>query len=97
MNKKQYDVYVKRFNEFMDNEDINCLNQQDNDDSYHAFFSWESCDVCGTRSGSRYICNGYNPTTRQIQYDYCVCQDCVYFAEYGRLDDMTMLEIEDSE
>jgi hypothetical protein len=30
-------------------------------------------------------------------YEYSVCSDCLYYAEYGCLDDWTMMEIEDSE
>ena len=26
--------------------------------------------------------------------EYDICEDCVYFAEYGRLDDTTMMEVE---
>lgn len=96
MNKRQYDAYVDRFIEFLDNEDIDCLVEQDIDSWIG--FSAEPCDCCGTHlAGKRYICNGYNPTINQIQYDYRICPDCLYFAEYGQLDDMAMMEIENSE
>ena len=59
------------------------------------FFSGEWCDCCGTHlAGDRYKASGYNPNTKEI-YDYEVCPDCLYYAEYGRLDDMTMLDIEE--
>lgn len=61
-------------------------------------FSWRNCDCCGTSlGGDRYYASGWNPTTKEIcEYEY-VCPDCIYYAEYGRLDDTTMDEIEQSE
>lgn len=61
------------------------------------FFSWSACECCGTTlGGNREHATGYNPTTEEIQ-EYTVCEDCVYYAEYGRLDDQTMDEIEKDE
>lgn len=63
--------------------------------SEEPFFSWHACECCGSSlGGNRENCNGYNPTTKEIkEYEY-ICDDCIYYAEYGRLDDMTMQEIE---
>jgi len=61
------------------------------------FFSWQPCECCGSSlGGNREHATGYNPTTKEIQA-YTVCEDCVYYAEYGRLDDTTMAEIERDE
>ncbi len=61
------------------------------------FFSWASCDCCGTSlGGNREHATGYNPETKEI-LEYTVCEDCIYYAEYGRLDDQAMEEIERSE
>lgn len=58
-------------------------------------FSWRSCECCGSIfSGDRYHATGYSPKADGI-IEYEICEDCLYYAEYGRLDDMTMLEIED--
>jgi hypothetical protein len=60
------------------------------------YFSWHRCDCCGSSlGGNREFATGYNPTTKEVQ-EYSICEDCVYYAEYGRLDDMTMLSIEES-
>jgi hypothetical protein len=60
------------------------------------FFSRSPCDCCGTSlGGDREHATGWNPTTKEIQ-EYTICTDCVYYAEYGRLDDTTMLEVEGS-
>lgn len=57
------------------------------------YFSWRSCDCCGGMlGGNREHATGWNPTTKEIQ-EYEVCQNCIYYAEYGQLDDMTMMEI----
>ncbi len=57
------------------------------------FFSWGACDCCGTHlGGNREHATGYNPTTKEIQ-EYTICEDCVYYSAYGRLDDQTMKEI----
>lgn len=57
------------------------------------YFSWHACDCCGsTLGGDREDCIGYNPTTKQIQGNYSVCVDCIYYNEYGQLDDTTMLD-----
>ncbi len=59
-------------------------------------FSWRRCDCCNRPlGGDREFATGYNPTTGEVQ-EYSVCTDCVYYAEYGRLDDMTMMDVEES-
>lgn len=61
------------------------------------YFSWSSCDCCHTSlGGNRQDSWGYHPESKQI-FEYTICEDCVYYLEYGRLDDMTMLDIENSE
>ena len=57
-------------------------------------FSWSSCEICGRPfGGDRYAVHAVNDDNEILHFD--ACEDCVYFLEYGRLDDMTMLEIED--
>ncbi len=71
-----------------------CGNRETFDEPY---FSWSPCDCCATSlGGDREIATGYNPTTGEIQ-EYQICTNCAYYAEYGRLDDTTMLEVEGSE
>jgi hypothetical protein len=54
-------------------------------------FSWWPCDVCGSRlGGNRSTCIGHNPTTHAVQGEFEVCDDCLYYVEYGRLDDQTV-------
>ncbi len=58
------------------------------------FFSWSPCECCKTHmGGNREYATGYNDITKKV-YNYTICEDCVVYTAYGRLDDMTMLEIE---
>ena len=60
------------------------------------YFSWSACDCCGSQlGGDREHATGYDQTTGEIR-EYSICSDCVYYTEYGRLDDMTMMEVESS-
>lgn len=109
MTPEQYADYEKRFGEVMADYDgfssgswmqvcSECPSDADYDDGicYEAesYFSWHRCDICdsslgGSRSDSHAFYNGALIHLR-------VCSDCVYYAEYGQLDDQTMLELEAS-
>lgn len=95
MTASEYDEYAKRVGDFFADWLQNLSAIPDDDGNVEPFFSWRRCDVCRTSlGGDRYHCNGYNGRTGEVEeYDY-VCADCVYFAEYGRLDDTTMAEVE---
>jgi hypothetical protein len=53
------------------------------------------CDVCDAHTNVERA-SGYNRTTKEVQVYGRVCSDCLYFAEYGKLDDMTMEDVEKS-
>jgi len=92
MTREEYTSYEKRVAAFFEREGITNLST-DYEKNGEAYFSWRPCDCCGTPlGGNRKHATGYNPTTKEI-YEYEVCQDCIYYAEYGQLDDMTMLGI----
>lgn len=57
-------------------------------------FSRSSCDVCScSLRGDRYPVHGFEKNHKEpIHFDACV--DCMYYVEYGRLDDTTMDRIE---
>lgn len=53
------------------------------------YFSHNSCDCCQRQlGGSRMDMLDINGN------EYSICCDCEYYAEYGQLDDMTMLDME---
>lgn len=82
--------------EFKWDDNGNCPKCGQSSELYNEpFFSWRPCDCCKSRlGGNREHATGYNSNTHEIQ-EYNVCVDCIYYAAYGRLDDMTMLEVED--
>ena len=88
--KADYKEYQQRVEAFFEREGI--ANLTSDGESY---FSWHDCECCHRDlGGNRYDCTGYNFTDRNI-YEYSVCTDCLYYAEYGQLDDQTMLGIEE--
>lgn len=59
-------------------------------------FSWDSCDCCqDDGGGARYELHAHQDGNSEI-VTFSVCPDCLYYANYGRLDDVTMLRIEDN-
>ncbi len=91
MTKEEYVEYKQTVAEFFEREGIANLSSM----SHESFFSWRPCQCCGTGlGGDREEANGYNPTTQEVQTYDCICIACIYFAEYGQLDDTTMQEIE---
>lgn len=96
MTKQEYAEYENAVSEFMNSEGLANLTTVSNENGVtEPYFSWRACECCKTTlGGDRYTCNGFNPTTKEIQEYEFICEDCVYYSEYGRLDDQTMMEIE---
>ena len=93
-NKAEYEEYKKRVANFFEREDVQNLSPID--PNWEEFFSWRFCECCKRPiGGSQIEVNGYNPKAKEIQ-KYTICLDCYYFAEYGQLDDRTMLKIENT-
>lgn len=58
-----------------------------------ASFSSRSCEVCNSHlGGDRSPVHACDSNGDILHFE--ACQDCVYFLEYGQLDDMSMMEIE---
>ncbi len=56
-------------------------------------FSKHPCEVCGSPlGGNRSAIHAVNAEGGIIHYN--ACDDCMYYVEYGRLDDTTMQEVE---
>lgn len=93
MTRAEYDTYVAYFNGFMAREGLQNLSLRL--DCQEPYFSWGYCEVCGRpEGGDRYDCNGWSERDKEVK-EFVACEDCVYFAEYGRLDDTTMQELEE--
>lgn len=93
MTKAEYAAYETAVSEFMKRHGIENLSTDSDDEGS---FSWRGCDCCGSSlGGTRYACTGYNRIRNEVIEFSNVCQDCVYYAAYGQLDDETMLSISD--
>ena len=89
--KSDYEEYKTQVEKFFEREGITNLSPIDDKEAY---FSWRSCDCCHSSAGNTLQdCNGYNPTSEQIQ-EYSICEGCIYYTTYGQLDDMTMMRLE---
>ena len=92
MTKKEYKEYEDRVADFFKREEIEILHGEG-----EGFMSHYGCDCCGNgQYQTLYNASGSNPG---IPYDgfheYQICGDCLYYAEYGQLDDMTMMDMKD--
>jgi hypothetical protein len=62
-------------------------------------FSYRDCECCGRSGGTLYPASGYCPPEGGGAggdcLEYEVCDDCLYYATYGQLDDTTMMDMED--
>ena len=95
MNKKDFDDFMESFDSFMKKEQLNNLSRMIDDDNDEPFFSSQPCDCCGTTlGGNRIKASGFNAETNEVE-EYEICIDCEYFAEYGKLDDQTMMNLEE--
>ncbi len=66
-----------------------------------AYFSKSQCEICGECiAGDREDMIGHVKSKEEggedLYFDFAVCQDCVYFNEYRRLDDQTMERVKQS-
>ena len=78
---------------FLDKESVG--EEDGNNDSW---FSWHPCECCGSHLGGMreylFAWSGEEPNQTRVHFE--ICEDCVYYIEYGRLDDTTMERIEHS-
>lgn len=101
---KEYAEYESRVAQFVAIEGLSHLStgcspygrpedgQEDNQDS-EPWFSWKPCQMCGcTLGGMREYLFGRD--TAQEICQFMICEDCVYYVNYGRLNDATMARVE---
>lgn len=94
MTKAEYDDYTARIAQFYERENIQSLHAGEivND------FTARRCEVCGGHpAGARYAITGLHKPNGGTFSEYEGCTDCLYYAEYGQLDDMTMIEVAQDE
>jgi hypothetical protein len=88
MNKEEYDAYVERVNAFMKREGLSELICVSN---MYPYFSRLKCMCCGGKPGDRYDMVGRPVVSRGVieWSEYEVCIDCVEYATYGYLEDVS--------
>jgi hypothetical protein len=88
--KEKYKAYQDRVDEFFRLEDLKLLVEKDLEAD--AAFSWEPCECCKRpQGGLRHTMIGV--TNTNTRFEYQVCPDCLYYNEYGELDDTSMMEV----
>jgi hypothetical protein len=58
-------------------------------------FSWSRCEACGSRLGGDRHPAHYVDSNNEICH-MRICSDCLVYLNYGKLDDMAMIEMENS-
>lgn len=91
MTKQAYDTYQKSVAKFLDSNNVKPGCHSANGEC-ESFFSWRSCECCGnTKGGTR---EEYSFATNNGGIFVAeICLDCIQYLTYGKLDDTTMLEI----
>ena len=94
--KSDYAEYQRRVAKFFEKNNIDDLTTSaDADGNIESYFGWSPCDCCRRHlGGERYAAVGHS-YIRGIVLDFNICADCMYYAEYGQLDDLTMLNLKD--
>lgn len=96
-NKQEYEAYQKTVAAFIERDNLSFISTGTNDGEHgdvDPWFSWHPCECCQSPlGGNREYLWAWSGETR-VQYE--ICEDCVYYLEYGKLDDTTMLRIEES-
>jgi hypothetical protein len=91
MTAAEYRTYEETVNTFLHTEGVRNLSCGED---CCPSFSWTPCDCCKSPlGGSRHEMTAYHEETKQV-LEFSICEDCVYYSAYGRLDDTTMMELE---
>lgn len=91
MNATEYKAYTEAVNRFTYENKVSPGMWSPKVSGMAPHFSHIACDCCRRdQSGNRedYVFIGEGG-----KFEAAICTDCVYFLEYGQLDDMTMLEV----
>ncbi len=100
-NAKQYAEYVAAVKEFIELEQLTFLSTSCDEDgtpedeggNIDPWFSWSPCEMCGSHlGGDREYLRARALDDEIVTFE--ICEDCVYFVNYGRLDDETMMRVD---
>lgn len=90
--KSDYAAYCKAVESFLEWNNVKPGCHSPTQDQSEGFFSWQPCECCGSTLGGNRETYSFAQTWGGI-FEADICQDCVYFLAYGKLDDLTMMEI----
>ncbi len=95
MNKQEYKLYEESIERFNKAEKLKMLSmKKDKNGECEEGFSWYWCDMCSRNlGGNRTVHLGLTKNDDIIEYE--LCDDCLYYNEYGQLNDMTMMDMEE--
>lgn len=94
MTKAKYKAYEESVASFLKQNNIRAGCYGPTNDQDEGSFSHHQCGCCGSLLGG----NRTNYTFVQNNgenFTDNICDDCIYYLEYGTLDDQTMLDMED--
>ena len=93
MTKKEYKKYQEAVADFFEKEEIEFFSTVGDE----PFISSQMCDCCGDNlQGSRVDAMAiHKPTGEKVEF--IICTVCEYYIEYGQLDDLTMMKIQEGE
>ena len=87
MKTAEYLEYVIAVDAFFAEHALDNLSTCDDEPESH--FSHRRCECCQRPlGGDRYSVSGYSRTQGVLNFE--ICEDCLYFAECGQLDDMEL-------
>ena len=90
MTEKEYKEYEQRVESYYKDNEFDVSSPMDDE----SFFSHRPCECCKRpEAGQRYnVCFG--TVGKQETVIASLCPDCLYYSQYGQLDDVTMGEVE---
>ena len=99
-NQSEYALYQQTVAQFITDEGLSFLSTGCSPDlssdeyerDYEPWFSWQPCEMCQCSLGGNREYLFARDTNNDI-VRFTICEDCVYYVEYGRLDDQTMTRV----
>jgi hypothetical protein len=92
MNKTDYADYVQSVARFLKLNNIKPGCYSPATENSEPFFSWSPCHCCHNSNGGNRETYRFAMLSGEM-FNADICADCVYYLAYGKLDDMTMMEM----
>ena len=87
MNATDYQDYLTRIADFEKREQIPTANLAPVNQQADPWFSWRECECCHRpEGGNREYYSAVRPDGEIVKF--ALCEDCIYFAAYGQLENL---------